>query len=61
MAVAPRRPDHRVPPVRLSGPRCRAAPVAGQDPAALRRYGFLDALVPEELDRPWPLRRAVPT
>ncbi|MEV0171762.1 PfkB family carbohydrate kinase [Streptomyces sp. NPDC050803] len=32
-----------------------------QDPAALQRYAFLEALVPEELARPWPLRRAVPT
>ncbi|MGC0332088.1 sugar/nucleoside kinase (ribokinase family) [Streptomyces sp. SAI-170] len=32
-----------------------------QDPAALQRYAFLDALVPEECVRPWPLRRAVPT
>lgn len=35
--------------------------VEGQDPAALRRYGFLADLVPEEQGRPWPLRRAVPT
>jgi hypothetical protein len=28
--------------------------------AALRRYAFLDALLPH-CDRPWPLRRAVPT
>ncbi|EPD59693.1 carbohydrate kinase family protein [Streptomyces sp. HGB0020] len=35
--------------------------VRGQDPAALRRYAFLQALVPEEEARPWPLRRAVPT
>ncbi|MFK0151913.1 carbohydrate kinase family protein [Streptomyces sp. NPDC090499] len=36
--------------------------VAGQDPAALRRYAFLEGLVPEEDQvRPWPLRRAVPT
>ncbi|MFG2605698.1 carbohydrate kinase family protein [Streptomyces sp. NPDC048514] len=41
----------------------RVQSVEGQDPAALRRYAFLDGLVPEEreLDRPWPLRRAVPT
>ncbi|MBV1948135.1 sugar kinase [Streptomyces sp. BV129] len=32
-----------------------------QNPAALRRYAFLDTLVPARLDRPWPLRRAVPT
>ncbi|MCT2590367.1 PfkB family carbohydrate kinase [Streptomyces sp. N2-109] len=31
-----------------------------QDPAALRRYGFLDALLPR-CARAWPLRRAVPT
>ncbi|MFM9369604.1 carbohydrate kinase family protein [Streptomyces sp. Da 82-17] len=31
-----------------------------QDPAALRRYAFLDAMLPEVV-RPWPLRRAVPT
>ncbi|MEU6380187.1 PfkB family carbohydrate kinase [Streptomyces sp. NPDC046909] len=35
--------------------------VEGQDPTALRRYGFLADLVPEEQVRPWPLRRAVPT
>ncbi|MFF3874155.1 carbohydrate kinase family protein [Streptomyces sp. NPDC001978] len=35
--------------------------VAGQDPTALRRYAFLERLVPEEQARPWPLRRAVPT
>jgi sugar/nucleoside kinase (ribokinase family) len=35
--------------------------VAGQDPEALRRYGFLETLVPETEARPWPLRRAVPT
>ncbi|MFE0513621.1 carbohydrate kinase family protein [Streptomyces sp. NPDC058964] len=35
--------------------------VRGQDPAALRRYAFLEHLVPEEQARPWPLRRAVPT
>nr|WP_250400562.1 PfkB family carbohydrate kinase [Streptomyces cellostaticus] len=39
----------------------RVQSVPGQNPEALRRYGFLDGLVPEELDRPWPLRRAVPT
>ncbi|MGX2997303.1 carbohydrate kinase family protein [Streptomyces sp. JNUCC 64] len=34
-----------------------------QDPAALARYAFLDALDPAlpATDRPWPLRRAVPT
>ncbi|MBA4861867.1 sugar kinase [Streptomyces sp. PSKA54] len=31
-----------------------------QDPAALRRYAFLEALLPD-VARPWPLRRAVPT
>ncbi|MET7284632.1 PfkB family carbohydrate kinase [Streptomyces sp. NPDC005573] len=39
----------------------RVQEVEGQDPAALRRYAFLETLVPRELDRPWPLRRAVPT
>ncbi|EST24264.1 carbohydrate kinase family protein [Streptomyces roseochromogenus] len=39
----------------------RVQALPGQDPAALRRYEFLEGLVPEELDRPWPLRRAVPT
>ncbi|MFC0597469.1 carbohydrate kinase family protein [Streptomyces palmae] len=33
---------------------------AAQDPTALRRYDFLDRLVPTA-PRPWPLRRAVPT
>ncbi|MER6608438.1 PfkB family carbohydrate kinase [Streptomyces sp. NPDC000927] len=31
-----------------------------QDPAALRRYAFLEDLLPATA-RPWPLRRAVPT
>lgn len=31
-----------------------------QDPTALRRYAFLEGLIPE-VTRPWPLRRAVPT
>ncbi|MFI6560856.1 carbohydrate kinase family protein [Streptomyces sp. NPDC050534] len=35
--------------------------VRSQDPAALRRYAFLQTLVPEQEARPWPLRRAVPT
>ncbi|MFD9003834.1 carbohydrate kinase family protein [Streptomyces sp. NPDC059582] len=40
----------------------RVQSVEGQDPAALRRYAFLDGLIPdEEPVRPWPLRRAVPT
>ncbi|MER6801176.1 PfkB family carbohydrate kinase [Streptomyces sp. NPDC000678] len=39
----------------------RVQSVEGQDRAALRRYAFLADLVPEELVRPWPLRRAVPT
>ncbi|MDQ0748365.1 sugar/nucleoside kinase (ribokinase family) [Streptomyces africanus] len=39
----------------------RVQSVEGQDREALRRYGFLAGLVSEELDRPWPLRRAVPT
>ncbi|MGQ4450313.1 carbohydrate kinase family protein [Streptomyces griseus] len=33
---------------------------AGQDPAALERYAFLDDLLPTTA-RAWPLRRAVPT
>ncbi|TPQ21668.1 sugar kinase [Streptomyces sporangiiformans] len=32
-----------------------------QDPAALRRYAFLEQLLPEGTARPWPRRRAVPT
>ncbi|MEU0751599.1 carbohydrate kinase family protein [Streptomyces albogriseolus] len=39
----------------------RVQSVEGQEPSALRRYGFLAGLVPEEAVRPWPLRRAVPT
>ncbi|EFL32036.1 carbohydrate kinase [Streptomyces viridochromogenes DSM 40736] len=39
----------------------RVQSVEGQSQAALRRYGFLAGLVSEELVRPWPLRRAVPT
>nr|WP_316740083.1 PfkB family carbohydrate kinase [Streptomyces sp. MK7] len=35
--------------------------VAAQDPAALRRYAFLEDLVPETCAEPWPRRRAVPT
>jgi sugar/nucleoside kinase (ribokinase family) len=31
-----------------------------QDPSALRRYAFLDRILPAAA-RPWPLRRAVPT
>ncbi|AZQ71493.1 MULTISPECIES: carbohydrate kinase family protein [Streptomyces] len=31
-----------------------------QSPATLRRYAFLDAILPEAI-RPWPLRRALPT
>ncbi|NGN65823.1 sugar kinase [Streptomyces sp. A7024] len=38
----------------------RVRKVPDQDPVALRRYAFLDALVPCTA-RPWPLRRAVPT
>jgi sugar/nucleoside kinase (ribokinase family) len=33
---------------------------AGQDPGPLRRYAFLEDLLPPA-GRPWPLRRAVPT
>ncbi|MFE9607396.1 carbohydrate kinase family protein [Streptomyces sp. NPDC006012] len=39
----------------------RVQSVDGQDPAALRRYAFLERLVPEERIRRWPRRRAVPT
>jgi sugar/nucleoside kinase (ribokinase family) len=40
----------------------RVQSVAGQDPAALRRYAFLERLLPaEEQAGPWPRRRAVPT
>ncbi|MEV5352514.1 PfkB family carbohydrate kinase [Streptomyces sp. NPDC052693] len=39
----------------------RVQSVEGQSAAALERYGFLADLVSEELVRPWPLRRAVPT
>ncbi|MPY63509.1 carbohydrate kinase family protein [Streptomyces spongiae] len=39
----------------------RVQSLEGQDPAALRRYAFLEDQVPEEAVRPWPLRRAVPT
>ncbi|MFH8986906.1 carbohydrate kinase family protein [Streptomyces sp. NPDC017940] len=38
----------------------RVCEVDEQDPVALRRYAFLEALLPET-SRPWPLRRAVPT
>jgi sugar/nucleoside kinase (ribokinase family) len=39
----------------------RVQSVEGQDPAALRRYAFLERLVPEGRVRQWPRRRAVPT
>jgi sugar/nucleoside kinase (ribokinase family) len=39
----------------------RVQSVDGQDPAALRRYAFLEGLVPEASVEPWPRRRAVPT
>ncbi|MEU5461470.1 carbohydrate kinase family protein [Streptomyces althioticus] len=39
----------------------RVQSVESQELSALRRYGFLTGLVPEEAVRPWPLRRAVPT
>ncbi|MEU1150586.1 carbohydrate kinase family protein [Streptomyces sp. NPDC005863] len=38
----------------------RVREVEDQDPLALRRYAFLDGLLPST-NRPWPLRRAVPT
>lgn len=42
--------------------RDAARPVAATaaDPAVLSRYAFLDAILPTT-DRPWPLRRALPT
>lgn len=39
----------------------RVQSLEGQDPAALRRYAFLEDLLPGEGAQPWPLRRAVPT
>ncbi len=39
----------------------RVQSLPSQNPTALHRYAFLDHLVPPRLDRPWPLRRAVPT
>ncbi|WP_309097030.1 PfkB family carbohydrate kinase [Streptomyces sp.] len=39
----------------------RVQSVEGQSAVALERYGFLADLVSDELVRPWPLRRAVPT
>ncbi|WP_416986289.1 carbohydrate kinase family protein [Streptomyces sp. T028] len=39
----------------------RVQSVEGQDPEALRRYAFLEGLLPREETTPWPLRRAVPT
>ncbi|BBC36446.1 Sugar kinase [Streptomyces graminofaciens] len=39
----------------------RVQSLEGQDPAALRRYSFLEDLLPKEAAKPWPLRRAVPT
>ncbi|GHH84136.1 carbohydrate kinase family protein [Streptomyces capitiformicae] len=39
----------------------RVQSLESQDPAALRRYAFLDGLLPKEDISPWPLRRAVPT
>ncbi|MFK4064582.1 carbohydrate kinase family protein [Streptomyces sp. NPDC029674] len=38
----------------------RVRELDGQDPVALRRYAFLEGLLPAAT-RPWPLRRAVPT
>lgn len=38
----------------------RVRELEGQDPVALRRYAFLEGLLPSAA-RPWPLRRAVPT
>lgn len=39
----------------------RVRSLDSQDPAALRRYAFLQGLLPEQEETPWPLRRAVPT
>lgn len=39
----------------------RVQSLEGQDPTALRRYAFLEDLLPKEHVSPWPLRRAVPT
>ncbi|MEV7191169.1 PfkB family carbohydrate kinase [Streptomyces sp. NPDC093510] len=38
----------------------RVRELDGQNPVALRRYAFLEGLLPAAA-RPWPLRRAVPT
>ncbi|MPY46435.1 sugar kinase [Streptomyces phyllanthi] len=39
----------------------RVQSLEGQDPAALRRYAFLEGLLPERGVGAWPLRRAAPT
>ncbi|MGV9252559.1 carbohydrate kinase family protein [Streptomyces sp. NPDC003697] len=39
----------------------RVQSVPGQDPAALRRYAFLERLLPDGCAEAWPRRRAVPT
>ncbi len=39
----------------------RVQALDGQNPQALRRYAFLDELLPAAAARVWPLRRAVPT
>ncbi|WP_256966786.1 ribokinase [Streptomyces caniscabiei] len=39
----------------------RVQSLDGQDPAALRRYAFLEDFLPKDHVSPWPLRRAVPT
>ncbi|MFF9085352.1 carbohydrate kinase family protein [Streptomyces sp. NPDC014991] len=39
----------------------RVQSLPGQEPKALRRYAFLEGLVPREPAPLWPLRRAVPT
>ncbi|MBZ2409615.1 carbohydrate kinase family protein [Streptomyces sp. L06] len=41
--------------------RTSARSAHGHDPQALRRYAFLEELVPEVSTTAWPLRRAVPT
>ncbi|OQD55297.1 sugar kinase [Streptomyces phaeoluteigriseus] len=39
----------------------RVQSVEGQNPEALRRYAFLEDLLPTQEATPWPRRRAVPT
>ncbi|MFJ2816319.1 carbohydrate kinase family protein [Streptomyces sp. NPDC091279] len=39
----------------------RVQSLESQAPTPLRRYAFLESLLPHDPSRPWPLRRAVPT